>query len=84
MQIPGEDLGPYRAASKAILAVLQRYGPAEKFGMDEVWVDVTQVRRGGGRTISGVSGQGEVQGLVLSLGMDEVCVGVTQGRGGAR
>ncbi len=31
-------------ASQAIHAVLSRYGPAERLGMDEVWVDVTQVR----------------------------------------
>ncbi len=42
--ISGEDLGPYRAASKAIMAVLQRYGPAERLGLDEVFVDATQVR----------------------------------------
>ena len=32
----GEDLTPYRRASKAILAVLSRYGPAERLGLDEV------------------------------------------------
>lgn len=43
-QVSGEDLTPYRAASKAILSVLQRFGPAERLGMDEVWVDATQAR----------------------------------------
>lgn len=37
----GEDLTPYRAASKQMLAVLQRYGTAEKLGLDEVFVDAT-------------------------------------------
>jgi nucleotidyltransferase/DNA polymerase involved in DNA repair len=37
----GEDLTPYRAASKQILAVLKRYGTAEKLGLDEIFVDVT-------------------------------------------
>ena len=34
--ISGEDLTPYRRASKEILAVLQRFGVAERLGMDEV------------------------------------------------
>ena len=37
----GEDLTPYRAASKQILAVLKRYGTAEKLGLDEIFVDAT-------------------------------------------
>ncbi len=41
--ISGEDLTPYRAASKQVLSVLQRYGPAEALGLDEVFVDVTEV-----------------------------------------
>ncbi len=32
----GEDLTPYRRASKAIMAVLSRFGPAERLGLDEV------------------------------------------------
>lgn len=43
-QIPGEDLSPYRAASRSIGAVLARWGPVARLGMDEAWVDVTQVR----------------------------------------
>lgn len=31
-------------ASKVIHAVLSQYGPAEKLGMDETFVDVTEVR----------------------------------------
>lgn len=34
--INGEDLSPYRRASKQILAALQRFGVAERLGMDEV------------------------------------------------
>eukprot|EP00891_Asterochloris_glomerata_P008712 jgi/Astpho2/8712/gw1.00128.65.1_t len=41
MLVSGEDLGPYRAASRAILDVLRRFGVAERGGMDEVLVDVT-------------------------------------------
>ena len=40
--INGEDLTPYRTASKRLRAVLQRFGPLEKLGMDEVFVDVTK------------------------------------------
>eukprot|EP00884_Botryococcus_braunii_P008015 jgi/Botrbrau1/17214/Bobra.0620s0004.1 len=39
--INGEDLTPYRHASKRILAVLERFGTAERLGMDEVLLDVT-------------------------------------------
>lgn len=39
--VAGEDLTPYRAAAKAVLGVLQRFGPAERLGGDEVFVDVT-------------------------------------------
>ncbi|KAK9807873.1 hypothetical protein WJX72_011771 [[Myrmecia] bisecta] len=40
--VNGEDLTPYRQASKRIMAVLQRFGVAERGGMDEVFVDVSQ------------------------------------------
>lgn len=43
--VSGEDLTPYRQASKALLAVLRRYGPAEKLGLDEVFVDASQQAR---------------------------------------
>ncbi|KAK9867449.1 hypothetical protein WJX84_000515 [Apatococcus fuscideae] len=39
--VSGEDLTPYRQASKSILTVLRRFGVAERLGMDEVMVDVT-------------------------------------------
>ena len=38
----GEDLTPYRAASKRVLAVLARFGVAERLGLDEVMLDVTK------------------------------------------
>lgn len=38
----GEDLTPYRAASKQIQAVLRRFGPVEKLGLDEFYLDATQ------------------------------------------
>ena len=37
----GEDLTPYRAFSKRIRHVLERFGACEKLGLDECWVDVT-------------------------------------------
>ncbi|RMZ56189.1 hypothetical protein APUTEX25_002379 [Auxenochlorella protothecoides] len=36
----GEDLGPYRAASRRMLEVASRFGPAELLGLDELFVDV--------------------------------------------
>lgn len=41
MQVPGEDLTPYRKASKAMWAMLQPYGPVQRGGLDEAFVDVT-------------------------------------------
>ena len=38
----GEDLTPYRRASAALLAVAARFGPPERLGMDELWVEVTK------------------------------------------
>ena len=40
--ISGEDLTPYRAASRRIQAVLERFGTVERLGMDECFVDVTE------------------------------------------
>ena len=34
--VNGEDLTPYRQASKRIFSVLARFGVAERLGMDEV------------------------------------------------
>ncbi|KAK9826961.1 hypothetical protein WJX74_001872 [Apatococcus lobatus] len=39
--VSGEDLTPYRQASKSILNLLRRFGVAERLGMDEVMVDIT-------------------------------------------
>jgi DNA polymerase iota len=39
--VSGEDLTPYRAASKQILGVLAEFGTVERLGMDEAIVDVT-------------------------------------------
>lgn len=39
--INGEDLTPYRAASKKIMAVLKRFGTLERLGLDEAVVDIT-------------------------------------------
>ena len=39
--VSGEDLTPYRAASKQILAVLAEFGTVERLGMDEAVVDAT-------------------------------------------
>ncbi|GBG75489.1 hypothetical protein CBR_g20120 [Chara braunii] len=39
--INGEDLSPYRRASKRILAVLQRFGVVERLGLDEAYIDVS-------------------------------------------
>ncbi len=38
--VSGEDLSPYRQASKQILGVLQRFGVAERLGMDEVCISL--------------------------------------------
>jgi DNA polymerase iota len=40
--VNGEDLTPYRAVSARFLAVLSRFGPTEKLGLDEAFVDVTR------------------------------------------
>ena len=39
--VSGEDLTPFRQASKRVEATLRRYGPTERLGLDEVFVDVT-------------------------------------------
>ncbi|MCO5553465.1 hypothetical protein L7F22_006986 [Adiantum nelumboides] len=38
----GEDLTPYRAASKNIMAVLSRFGVLERRGLDEAALDITE------------------------------------------
>lgn len=44
--VNGEDLTPYRAASSQLVDIVKRFGPAEKVGLDEVFVDVTEVLYG--------------------------------------
>ena len=39
--ISGEDLTPYREASATIFAALSSFGPCQKLGLDELFVDVT-------------------------------------------
>lgn len=41
VQVSGEDLTPYRQASKAIWSLLQKFGPVQRGGMDEAFVDIT-------------------------------------------
>ena len=39
--VSGEDLTPYREASSQIFAALSAFGPCQKLGLDELFVDVT-------------------------------------------
>ena len=39
--VSGEDLTPYREASESIFAALSAFGPCQKLGLDELFVDVT-------------------------------------------
>ena len=41
MQVPGEDLTPYRTASKQIWALLDRFGKVQRGGLDEAFLDAT-------------------------------------------
>ena len=41
----GEDLTPYREASAAIFTALTPFGPVQKLGLDEMFVDVTAAAR---------------------------------------
>lgn len=43
--VSGEDLTPYRAASKAVRAALERFGPVQKLGLDEFALDVSRRSR---------------------------------------
>ena len=40
--VNGEDLTPYRQASKSIFSVLARFGTAERLGMDEARLLISQ------------------------------------------
>ena len=39
--VSGEDLTPYRRASKEIGSVLRRFAPVQRLGLDESWLDVS-------------------------------------------
>lgn len=41
--VSGEDLTPYREIAKQVITVAKRFGVTEKLGMDEVFVDATEV-----------------------------------------
>ena len=45
MLVAGEDLTPYRDASAAVFAALSPFGPTQKLGLDEMFVDVTAAAR---------------------------------------
>jgi DNA polymerase iota len=69
--INGEDLTPYRHASKNMISVLKRYGTVQKLGLDEIFVDITaavdarvlqQVGCGGGSNVLEFAGHVHVPG----------------------
>lgn len=41
VQVPGEDLTPYRAASKSIWSLLDKFGKVQHGGLDEAFLDAT-------------------------------------------
>ena len=43
--IAGEDLTPYREASDTIFTALSAFGPCQKLGLDEFFLDVTASAR---------------------------------------
>lgn len=45
--VSGEDLTPYREASDAVLEVLSRFGPTQRAGLDEFYLDATAAARAG-------------------------------------
>ena len=59
--VPGEDLTPYRQASKRIGAVLAEFGVVERLGMDEMALDITpRVAAAGGGAVGAARWQGHV------------------------
>jgi impB/mucB/samB family len=40
-QVSGEDLTPYREASKAVWALLRDFGTTQRGGLDEAFLDAT-------------------------------------------
>ena len=59
--VPGEDLTPYRQASKRIGAVLAEFGVVERLGMDEMALDITpRVTAAAGGAVGAARWQGHV------------------------
>ena len=48
--LPAEDLTPYREASESVFAVLCAFGPTQKLGLDEFFVDLTNAARESGES----------------------------------
>ena len=48
--LPAEDLTPYREASESVFAVLCAFGPTQKLGLDEFFVDLTSAARESGES----------------------------------
>ena len=46
VQVSGEDLTPYRHASKQMWELLQQFGTVQRGGMDEAYLDATAEVRG--------------------------------------
>lgn len=53
LQVPGEDLTPYRAASKAVWAQLARFGAVQRGGLDEAFLDATDEVRARAALLAG-------------------------------
>jgi DNA polymerase iota len=62
--INGEDLTPYRAANKALLGVLRRYGTVQKGGLDEALIDITGQVTERLQSTAGCCSHGEWKGRV--------------------
>ena len=75
--VRGEDLTPYRLHAKRVRAALERFGPCEKLGLDECWVDLTaEVDR---RVEAGDDPRAFV-GRVFSAASDAVAAGINPRR----
>ncbi|KAJ7556365.1 hypothetical protein O6H91_05G079700 [Diphasiastrum complanatum] len=69
--INGEDLTPYRAASKIIMQVLSRFGTLERRGLDEAALDITEeVRKRFSSSINVNTFQGHLVGNVTGNAPD--------------
>eukprot|EP01018_Ginkgo_biloba_P033891 Gb_40783 [translate_table: standard] len=72
--INGEDLTPYRAASKEIMNVLKRFGTVERLGLDECGLDITSETKR-----CAASGTFPKSFLGLVIGMNLACEVVRDG-----